>query len=271
MSTWFLTLDPWLQALLATLFTWSVTAAGAALVIVTPTLDRRVFDAMLGGAAGVMLAASYFSLLAPAIALAEAAGDVPSWLPATTGFLLGGLTMRLIDVVLPHLHPDQPLAAAEGIATTWRRSVLLVTAITLHNAPEGLAIGVAFGAAAAGSPEATVAGAIALAIGIGLQNFPEGAAVAFPLRREGISRGSAFCWGQLSAAVEPPAALLGAALVTVAAPLLPYALAFAAGAMLFVVVEELIPETERGGNVDVATLGFIAGLAVMMAMDNAFA
>lgn len=198
----------------------------------------------LGGAAGVMLAASYFSLLAPAIALSEERGGVPAWLPATAGVLAGGFAMRLIDAFLPHLHVTQPRAAAEGIATTWRRSVLLVTAITLHNLPEGLAIGVAFGGAAAGYPEATVSAAVVLALGIGLQNFPEDAAVAFPLRREGASRGSAFCWGQLSAAVEPPAALLGVALVAIAAPLLPYALAFAAGPMLFVVVEELIPEAQ---------------------------
>jgi ZIP family zinc transporter len=269
MSTWFLSLDPWFQALLATVLTWGVTAAGAGLVVFTRSLDRRVFDAMLGGAAGVMLAASYFSLLAPAVALAEAGGDVPAWLPATAGFLVGGLAMRLVDAILPHLHPDQPLDEAEGISTTWRRSVLLVTAITLHNAPEGLAIGVAFGAAAAGSPEATVAGAVALAIGIGLQNFPEGAAVAFPLRREGVSRGKAFFWGQLSAAIEPPAAVLGAALVTVAVPILPYALAFAAGAMIFVVVEELIPESHAGGHADLATMALLVGLAIMMTLDVA--
>ena len=269
MSAWFLTLDPLVQAALATFFTWGVTAAGAGLVFLTRSLDRRVFDAMLGGAAGVMIAASYFSLLAPAIALEEERGSGTPWLPVAIGFLAGGLFMRLIDAILPHLHIGQPVAAAEGVSTTWRRSVLLVSAITLHNFPEGLAIGVAFGGAAAGYPEATVAGAVALAIGIGLQNFPEGMAVAFPLRREGTSRGRAFFWGQLSAAVEPPAALLGVAMVALAEPILPYALAFAAGAMIFVVVEELIPESQSGGHADLATVALLIGFAIMMTLDVA--
>jgi ZIP family zinc transporter len=216
-----------------------------------------------------MIAASYFSLLAPAIALAEDHGSSVPWLPATAGFLAGGLFMLLLDGVLPHLHPMQPLEATEGIETSWRRSVLLVSAITLHNIPEGLAIGVAFGAAAAGYPEATVGAAVALAIGIGLQNFPEGAAVSLPLRREGMSRGRAFFWGQLSAAVEPPAALLGVAAVSIAAPVLPYALAFAAGAMIFVVVEELIPASQQGGHADLATLALLGGFAIMMTLDVA--
>lgn len=269
MIEWFLGLAPPLQAMLATFLTWGLTAAGAGLVFFTRSLDRRVFDALLGGAAGVMIAASYFSLLAPAIALGEARGNPMPWLPAAVGFLSGGLFMRLVDAVLPHLHLHQPTAEAEGVSTTWRRSVLLVSAITLHNFPEGLAIGVAFGGAAAGYPEATVAGAIALAIGIGLQNFPEGAAVSFPLRREGASRRKAFFWGQISAAVEPPGALLGAALVTVAEPILPYALAFAAGAMIFVVVEELIPESQAGGHADLATMALLVGFTVMMILDVA--
>lgn len=266
---WFLTLDPLTQSLLATLFTWGLTAAGAGLVFLTKTIDRRVFDAMLGAAAGVMIAASYFSLLAPAIALAEERGSDAPWIPAVVGFLAGGLFMRLVDSLLPHLHPHQPVTAAEGLPSTWRRSVLLVSAITLHNFPEGLAIGVAFASAAKGYPEATVAAAVALAIGIGLQNFPEGSAVSFPLRREGMSGGRAFFWGQLSAAVEPPAALLGVAAVTLAAPLLPYALAFAAGAMIFVVVEELIPESQAGGHADLATVALLVGFAVMMTLDVA--
>jgi ZIP family zinc transporter len=268
-SDWFLSLDPLVQALLATLFTWGLTAAGAGLVFFTRTIDRRIFDAMLGAAAGVMIAASYFSLLAPAIALEEERGSGAPWVPAVVGFLAGGLFMRLVDSLLPHLHLDQPVSAAEGLPTTWRRSVLLVSAITLHNFPEGLAVGVAFGSAAAGNPEATVAAAVALAIGIGLQNFPEGAAVSFPLRREGMPRGRAFFWGQLSAAVEPPAALLGVAAVTVATPILPYALAFAAGAMIFVVVEELIPESQAGGHADLATVALLFGFAVMMTLDVA--
>jgi ZIP family zinc transporter len=217
----------------------------------------------------VMIAASYFSLLAPAIALAEERGSGTPWLPAVVGFLCGGLFMRLVDAVLPHLHLYQPVAEAEGVSTTWRRSVLLVTAITLHNFPEGLAVGVAFGGAAAGHPEATVAAAVALAIGIGLQNFPEGAAVSFPLRREGMSRPRAFFWGQLSAVVEPPAALLGVAAVAFAEPILPYALACAAGAMSCVVVEQLIPESQAGGHADLATIALLAGFAVMMTLDVA--
>jgi ZIP family zinc transporter len=268
MVAWFLALDPLWQAVLATLFTWALTAAGAGLIFLTTTIDRKVFDAMLGGAAGVMIAASYFSLLAPAIALSEARGG-SSWAPAVIGFLAGGLFMRLLDIVLPHLHLHQPVQAAEGISTTWRRSVLLVSAITLHNFPEGLAVGVAFGGAAAGHPEATVAGATALAIGIGLQNFPEGAAVSFPLRREGMSRGRAFFWGQLSAVVEPPAAILGVVAVAIAEPVLPYALAFAAGAMIFVVVEELIPESQQGGHADLATVALLVGFAIMMTLDVA--
>jgi ZIP family zinc transporter len=269
MTEWFLALDPLLQALLATLFTWGLTAAGAGLVFSTTSIERRVFDAMLGGAAGVMIAASYFSLLAPAIALAAERGSSMPWAPAAVGFLAGGLFMRLIDSVLPHLHLFQPVGEAEGMPTQWRRSVLLVSAITLHNFPEGLAVGVAFGGAAAGHPEATVAGAVALAIGIGLQNFPEGAAVSFPLRREGMSRGRAFFWGQLSAVVEPPAALLGVAAVALAEPVLPFALAFAAGAMIFVVVEQLIPESQAGGHADLATVSLLAGFCVMMTLDVA--
>jgi ZIP family zinc transporter len=223
---------------------------------------------MLGFAAGVMIAASYWSLLAPAIEMAEAMG-IPSWLPAVTGFLAGGAFLWLVDKLLPHLHPGMPLSRAEGPRTGWQRSVLLVLAITIHNIPEGLAVGVAFGAVAAGYPSATLASAIALAIGIGLQNFPEGLAVSMPLKREGLSRGRAFFIGQLSGVVEPLAGVLGAAVVTVARPALPYALAFAAGAMIFVVVEELIPESQQAGNTDLSTLWTMVGFAVMMCLDVA--
>ena len=268
MVDWLLTLHPAAQAVAATLFTWGLTALGAGLVFAPVPLDRRLLDAMLGAAAGVMIAASFFSLLNPAIALSEQLGGIP-WVPAVVGFVLGGVFLRLIDRVLPHVHPDKPLGEAEGVRTGWRRSVLLVTAITLHNIPEGLAIGVAFGAAAAGYPEATVAGAVALAIGIGLQNLPEGTAVSAPLHRDGMPKGRAFFFGQLSAAVEPVAALLGVAAVAVAQPILPYALAFAAGAMIFVVAEELIPESQQGGNADLATMALIGGFAVMMTLDVA--
>jgi ZIP family zinc transporter len=257
-------LSPVMQALLATLFTWGVTAAGALPVLFTRTLDRKVLDAMLGMAAGVMIAASFWSLLNPAI---EMSGG--SWIPATIGFLLGGIVLRGIDRVLPHIHPAMADMPAEGVKTSWQRSTLLVLAVTLHNIPEGLAVGVAFGAAALGIPSATLAGAMALALGIGLQNFPEGTAVAMPLRREGLSRGKSFFIGQASGLVEPIAGVLGAWLVTVAQAILPYALAFAAGAMIFVVVEELIPEGQSEGNSHLATAGTLIGFALMMALDVA--
>lgn len=261
-------LHPVLQALLATLFTWGLTALGAALVFGARDVPKRVMDAMLGFAAGVMIAASYWSLLAPAIALSEGK-ELPAWVPAVVGFMAGGLFLWAVDKVLPHLHLGFPTEEAEGIKTGWHRSVLLVSAITLHNIPEGLAVGVAFGAAAAGYPEASVAAAVALALGIGIQNFPEGTAVSMPLRREGMSRAKAFGFGQASGMVEPVAGVLGAVAVIVAQPLLPYALAFAAGAMIFVVVEELIPESQRGGNTDLATMGAMGGFTVMMLLDVA--
>ena len=265
---WFASLHPILQALLATCFTWGLTALGAAGVFLAKEMKRSTLDAMLGFAAGVMIAASFWSLLAPAIAMSEG-GSLPVWVPALVGFLLGGACLRGIDFVLPHLHLNAPLREAEGISTSWRRSTLLVLAITLHNIPEGLAVGVAFGALAAGIPEATLPAAVALALGIGIQNFPEGMAVSVPLRREGMSRGRAFWYGQLSGAVEPIAGVLGALAVVVARPALPYALAFAAGAMIFVVIEEVIPESQRGGNTDLATLGGMLGFAVMMTLDVA--
>jgi ZIP family zinc transporter len=226
-----------------------------------------VLDGMLGFAGGVMIAASYWSLLAPAIEMSEE-GPLPAWIPAAVGFVLGGLFLFGVDKTLPHLHIGQRTADAEGIKTSWQRSVLLILAITLHNIPEGLAVGVAFGAVAAGVPSATLAAAIALAIGIGIQNFPEGTAVSVPLRREGMSQFKSFFYGQLSAVVEPVAAVIGAAAVLIAQPLLPYALAFAAGAMIYVVVEELVPESHRGHS-DVATMGAMAGFTVMMTLDVA--
>jgi zinc transporter, ZIP family len=261
-------IHPIVQALLATLFTWGVTALGASAVFVTREVSRRLLDAMLGFAGGVMIAASYWSLLAPAIEMSQGV-TLPAWVPAVCGFLLGGMFLRSIDVILPHLHLGFRRDEAEGLKTTWKRSVLLVLAITLHNIPEGLAVGVAFGAAASGVPSATVAGAVALAIGIGLQNFPEGIAVAVPLRREGISTLKSFWYGQISAIVEPIAGVIGAATAVMVRPLLPYALSFAAGAMIFVVVEEVIPESQRSGNTDLATMGAMVGFAVMMILDVA--
>jgi ZIP family zinc transporter len=268
MLEWFSNLDHVAQALLATLFTWGVTAIGASLVFFFKSVNRKVLDVMMGFAAGVMIAASFWSLLAPAIDMAESAGGIP-WLPAVTGFMAGGIFLRLIDKVLPHLHIGFPKEDAEGIKTSWQRSVLLVLAITLHNIPEGLAVGIAFGALNANLPSASLSGAIALAIGIGLQNFPEGASVSLPLRREGYSRAKSFIYGQFSGMVEPIAGVLGALLVIVAKSILPYALSFAAGAMIFVVVEELIPESQLGKNTDIATLGTMLGFAVMMFLDVA--
>ena len=268
MVTWFAELNPVTQALVATLFTWFLTALGAAFVFFFKSINRKVLDGMLGFAAGVMIAASYWSLLAPAIEMAEE-GDLPAWIPATVGFLMGGFFLYLIDKILPHLHLGFPLKEAEGIKTGWHRSVLLVLAITLHNIPEGLAVGVAFGALASDLPSATLAGAIALALGIGIQNFPEGTAVAVPLRREGLTRLKSFWYGQLSGVVEPMAGVLGAFAVILVKPMLPYALAFAAGAMIYVVVEELIPESQLEKNTDIATMGAMAGFAVMMTLDVA--
>jgi ZIP family zinc transporter len=264
----FTELHPVVQALLATLFTWLMTALGAAVVFFFKRIERNILDAMLGFAAGVMIAASYWSLLAPAIEMAENAGQT-AWIPATAGFLLGGAVLWTIDKLLPHLHPGFPIDEAEGINSSWRRSVLLVLAITIHNIPEGLAVGVAFGALAADLPSASLGGAVALAIGIGIQNFPEGTAVSVPLRREGINRLRSFWYGQLSGLVEPVAGVAGAIAVIYMQPILPYALAFAAGAMIYVVVEELIPESQHEKHTDVATIGAMLGFAVMMTLDVA--
>ena len=261
-------LSPVVQALIAGMFTWAVTAIGASLVFFQREVNRKTLDAMLGFSGGVMLAASYWSLLAPAIEISEQ-GTLAAWIPPLIGFGLGCLTLWLLDKTIPHLHLGFPSEEAEGPKTSWRRAILLVSAITLHNIPEGLAVGVAFGGVIAGLPSASLGAALALAVGIGIQNFPEGVAVAMPLRSEGMSRRKSFWYGQLSAMVEPPAAVIGAAAVVVAAPLLPYALSFAAGAMIYVVVEELIPESHRAGNVDLATLSLLVGFMVMMVLDVA--
>jgi ZIP family zinc transporter len=223
-------------------------------------------DGMLGFTGGVMVAASYWSLLSPAIDMSEGEGFIKV-IPAAVGFVLGALFLFGLDKVLPHVHIN--FQKKEGIKTPWQRTTLLVLAITLHNIPEGLAVGVLFGGVAAGIPEATIAGALTLAIGIGIQNFPEGIAVAMPLRRMGMGRKKSFLYGQSSALVEPVAGVLGAFAVTFFTPILPYALAFAAGAMIFVVVEEVIPETQQDKNTDIATLGFIGGFVVMMTLDVA--
>ena len=260
--------NPIVLALLATLFTWGITALGAAMVFFFKTINKKILNSMLGFAAGVMIAASFWSLLKPAIEMAEENGSV-AWVPALVGFLSGGAFLLLIDKILPHLHSNLSIDKAEGIKTSWQRSVLLILAITLHNIPEGLAVGVAFGALAHNADAGILAGAVALAIGIGLQNFPEGAAVSIPLRREGFSRTKSFMYGQLSGIVEPIAGVIGAALVLYITPLLPYALAFAAGAMIFVVVEELIPESQTGNETDLSSIGAMVGFATMMVLDVA--
>lgn len=264
----FANLNPVIQAFIATLFTWGMTTVGAASVFLKRNISQSWLDGMLGFASGIMIAASFWSLLAPSMVMAEELGLI-IWVPAAIGFLLGGGTLFTIDKLLPHLHFDR-FSSAEGIPTHWKRSILLVLAISLHNIPEGMAIGVAFGAAAAGLGSATLPAAIALTIGIGIQNLPEGLAVSAPLRREGLSKNRSFMYGQLSGAVEVLGGLIGAAAVYYIRGLLPYALAFAAGAMIYVVIEELIPEAQRGENTDISTIGAIIGFVVMMILDNLF-
>ncbi len=277
--TWLETLGPMTQALYAGLFTWGLTAIGAALVFLFKASNRKVLDCALGFTGGVMIAASFWSLLSPSIAYVEMQNEMglstmPPWLPPAIGFFLGALFLFVLDKIIPHLHIFAKREEAEGIQTNWRKTHLLVLAIALHNIPEGLAVGVAFGALA--NPELlgmdghsvfTMGGAIALAVGIGIQNFPEGFAVSMPLRRMGVSKWKSWQWGQLSAIVEPVFAVIGAAIVMTVLPILPYALAFAAGAMIFIVVEEVIPESQRGGNTDLATMGLIVGFIVMMSLD----
>jgi ZIP family zinc transporter len=263
---YFDSINPVLAALYATLFTWFLTALGASFVFFFKNMNRVVLDGMLGFTGGVMIAASFWSLLSPAIEMSKGEGFVKV-IPAAVGFALGALFIFGLDKLLPHLHIN--FKETEGVKSPWQRTTLLVLAITLHNIPEGLAVGVLFGGVAAGIPEASIAGAVTLAIGIGIQNFPEGIAVSMPLRRMGMSRWKSFMYGQSSALVEPIAGVLGAVAVLFFIPILPYALAFAAGAMIFVVVEEVIPETQQDKNTDIAALGLIAGFIVMMTLDVA--
>lgn len=263
-------LHPVVFALLAGLFTWVLTALGSSFVFLKKEFNQKLFDAMLGFAGGIMIAASFWSLLAPAIEIARRYNSFLSWFAPSIGFLLGAVVLRIIDMILPHLHLGFPNSEAEGIKTSWQRSVLLVLAVTLHNIPEGLAVGVAVGSIAQGFPGSTLAGAIALTFGIGIQNIPEGFAVAISLYREQLSRFKSFWFGQLSGFVELIAAIIGCSAVLLIHSLLPYALSFAAGAMIFVVVEEVIPESQRNGNVDFATAGTIIGFLVMMVLDVAF-
>lgn len=265
----FTDIGPVYSALIATTFTWLVTAAGASLVFFFKAMNRSVLDPMLGFTGGVMIAASFWSLLNPAIEMSERLYPKMSWMPAAVGFFLGAMFLYFLDKLTPHLHINFGMEEKEGAKTQWHKTTLLVLAITLHNIPEGLAVGVLFGAAAEGMPEASIAGAVALAMGIGIQNFPEGIAVAMPLRRHGVSRLKSFWYGQLSAIVEPFAGVVGAVAVIYMQPILPFALAFAAGAMIYVVVEEVIPETQRDKYTDRSVLGFIGGFLVMMILDVA--
>ena len=279
LKNWFVKQEPIMQALVAGLFTWILTAVGAGLVFFFKSSNRKLLDMSLGFTAGVMIAASFWSLLAPAINYVEMQNkmgltNLPSWLAPTIGFLLGALFLYTLDKIIPHLHLFNKKKDAEGLSTNWQKTILLVLAIALHNIPEGLAVGVAFGALA--HPEFlglemegifTLGTAVALAVGIAIQNFPEGFAVSMPLRRQGLSRFKSWQWGQLSAIVEPVFAVIGAAIVVQVLPILPYALSFAAGAMIFIVVEEVIPESQKGGNTDLATVGLILGFVVMMGLD----
>ncbi len=276
---WFVNQNPIFQALLAGVFTWLVTAIGSGLVFFFSSSNRKLLDISLGFTGGVMIAASFWSLLSPSIEYVEMQKEMgltkmPSWLAPTIGFFFGALFLFALDKIIPHLHMFDKKNHAEGFNTKWQKTILLVLAIAMHNIPEGLAVGVAFGAIV--SPEIlnnlngdifTLGSAVALAIGIGIQNFPEGFAVSMPLRRQGMSKFKSWQWGQLSAIVEPIFAVIGAAIVMQVLPILPYALAFAAGAMIFIVVEEVIPESQKGGNTDLATMGLIAGFIVMMALD----
>ena len=264
------------MALYAGLFTWILTALGAALVFFFKSTNRKFLDMALGFTAGGMIAARFWSLIAPAINAVEIQNELgqssmPSFLPPAIGFFMGAIFMFILDKAIPHLHIFGKLKDAEGPKTDLKKTSLLVLAIAIHNIPEGLAVGVAFGALFI--PEFadvyTLGAAVALGIGIGLQNFPEGFAVSMPVRRAGLSTRKSWFWGQLSAIVEPIFAVIGAALVMLVWPILPYALSFAAGAMIFIVVEEVIPESQKGGNTDLATMGLIAGFIVMMSLDVA--
>lgn len=259
-------LDPIILTIIATLFTWLMTAIGASTVFITKKVDRKLLDGSLGFAAGVMIAASFWSLLAPALEMSGEWGNY-TWIPAATGFLLGSIFLGGIDKIIPHLHIGRSIKEAEGFKTRWHRNRLLVLAVTLHNIPEGLAIGIAFGAIGVGLGSISLFAAVSLAIGIGIQNFPEGMAVSLPLRGEGMSRLKSFWYGQLSGAVEVIAGIIGVLIVTVSYSILPYALGFAAGAMMFVVVEDVIPECQSKNNTDLATLAIISGFLLMMILD----
>lgn len=264
------TLHPVFQALLGGIFTWLCTVVGSAAVFLTKEVNARLLAIMQGFAAGVMMAASFWSLLAPALDFAELSDSkMPAWLAVAIGFLAGGIFLRLLDVVVPHIHPAGDHGDTDPKENSLSRSTMLYLAVTIHNIPEGLAIGVAYAAAYLDLNGATIASALALTIGIGIQNIPEGSALSMPIRAEGKSQKSAFMLGQSSALVEPIAAVIGAAAVITITAILPYALAFAAGAMIFVVVEDLIPESQTSNHTDEATMALMVGFCVMMILDVA--
>jgi len=266
LASFFEGMGPITGALLGGIFCWFMSALGASSVIFFKTMNRKFFDIMLGFTGGIMLAASFFSLLLPAIEMSHGQYFYKV-LPSAIGFSLGALFLYFLDKLIPHVHVNKDFGNSEGIKTDLHGTKLLVLAITLHNIPEGLAIGVLFGGALLDTPATSLASAIALTIGIAIQDFPEGIAVALPVRREGFSRLKSFHYGQLSAVVEPIAAVFGAILVSQVTAILPYALAFAAGAMIFVTVEEVIPEFTEGQYTDVSTLGFLLGFLIMMVLD----
>lgn len=258
--------SPILLAIIAGTFTYFMTAIGAALVFFTFRVGEKLLDTMLGVASGVMIAASFWSLLEPSIELSRSL-SLPVWLPPSAGFLSGAIFLRVVDILIPHLHIGLEKEKAEGIKCELKKTTLLVLAVTLHNIPEGLAVGVAFGALVHQGDITSFMGAISLTVGIGVQNLLEGLAVAFPLRGEGFSKTKSFMLGQASAMVEPVGAVIGAVAVSMIQPIMPYALSFAAGAMIFVVVEDLIPQSQQRGNSDLATMGTILGFIIMMILD----
>lgn len=264
MVDWFINLNYVWQALIATIFTWAVTALGAGIVIFFKKVNRNLMDAMLGFAAGVMIAASFWSLLSPAIEMSNNL-NMTSWLVVSIGVLGGGVVLFFSDRIFEHINKKNTNQKSDKM----KRCLMLIFSITMHNIPEGLAVGVAFSSLAYGLEGTSLLSACMLALGIGLQNFPEGTAVSLPLRREGLSRAKSFFYGQLSGIVEPISGILGAILVLKARYLLPYLLAFAAGAMIYVVVEELIPESQTNEKKDIMAIFTLIGFVIMMVMDVA--
>jgi ZIP family zinc transporter len=270
--SFFSVLNPIDQTLIGTFFAWSVTALGASAVFFTRSVNRKLFDALLGFAAGIMLAASFFSLLLPSIVPSFQSDDLYYWVPVATGFILGATVICIADIILRHLYRknrDHNSNSKTSTDIDFESKIILVLAITIHNIPEGLAIGVSFGAASLGVMGADIAAAISLTIGIALQNFPEGMAVSMPLRAHGMSKIKSFWYGQLSSTVEPVAGVIGAVFVVVAQPLLPYALSFAAGAMILVVIAKVMPESQKEVNKTLSAFCFIIGFSIMMILDLA--